>query len=214
MGQHTEALHATSAGLVLMLYIIGVAHRAQARRPEGQLTGAQQAFGRCLCRITDEVRPGFIAEEDSQEALAERQGVSIAKEIAEKMGVEHRYCDPTRGERRAIGYKDGQTLELELFMHGDMGLSSDEIRNRARAIEIARYFPIRERFWLERLSDCLDRDGVFICGDGHIQSFGRLLESNGIPYTVVERGIGWNKEDEWFHAAQHYLDQHPELKDG
>lgn len=199
---------------IFMLHIIGLAHRAQARRPEGQLTEAQEAFAGSLRRTIEQVRPVFIAEEDSEEALAERHGVSIAKEIADEKGIEHRFCDPTREQRSAIGYKDGQALELEIFMHDDTGLSNEEIRNRARAIEIGRYFPVREWFWLERLNGCRDHDAVFICGDAHIDSFGRLLESKGIQHRVVERGIGLSEEDEWLGAALQYLKEHPELMGG
>ena len=197
-----------------MLHVIGLAHRAQARRPGDPLTETQQAFADCLRRNIEQVRPAFIAEEDSEEALAERHGLSIAKEIADEMGIEHRFCDPTREQRSAIGYKDGQTLELEMSMHDDTGLSKEEIRNKARAIEIGRYFPIRERFWLDQLQSCRDRGAVFICGDGHIESFGRLLESDGVPYRVVERGIGLNEQDRLFADAVQYLNDHPELRNG
>ena len=117
-----------------MLHVIGLAHRAQARTPGDPLTEAQQAFAGCLRRTIEQVRPAFVSEEDSEEALAERHGASIAKEIAGEKGIEHRFCDPTREQRSAIGYKDGQTLELEMFMHDDTGLSNEEIRNKARAI--------------------------------------------------------------------------------
>jgi len=157
------------------------------------------------------VRPTFIAEEDSVEALTDRQEVSIAKVLAHENGIEHRYCDPTREERQAIGYKDGQSIELEIFMHGDAGLSNDEIKLQGRAIEIGRYFPIREAFWLERLAGCRNCDAIFICGDGHIESFGKLLQSNDVRYTVVKRGIGLTDEDKWFDKAVQYLNEHPEL---
>jgi hypothetical protein len=197
-----------------MLHVIGLAHRAQAQKREAQLTEAQKAFVDCLRRTIENVRPAFIAEEDSEEALADRHEISIAKEIAGEKRIEHRFCDPTREQRRAIGYVDGQTLEIEIFMQDKRGLAREEIRNKARAIEIGRFFPIRERFWLERLNGCRDRHAVFICGDGHIDTFGRLLDSDGVPYKVVERGIGLNEEDEWFGAAVRYLKEHPELMSG
>ncbi len=196
-----------------MLHIIGLAHRAQVRKPEAEMTEAQRTFACRLRSTIEEVRPVFIAEEESEEHLAERQEVSIAKEIADEKGIEHRFCDPIRAERRAIGYRDGQSIEIEMFMRDRVGLSSEEIHNKARAIEIGRYFPIRERFWLERLNGCHDRDAIFICGDGHIKSdsFRGLLENSHIPYREVERGIGLTKEDESFGRALQYLREHPEL---
>ena len=46
-----------------------------------------------------------MAEEDSEEALAEQHQISIAKGIADEKGIEHRFCDPTQQEREAMGYK-------------------------------------------------------------------------------------------------------------
>jgi hypothetical protein len=194
-----------------MLYLIGLAHRAQSRKSDLKQTEAQQAFEHTLRRIIKDVRPTCIAEEDSEEALCERHENSIARAVAYEYGIEHRFCDPTREQRHAIGYRDGQSLEIEIFMKDRVGLSNEEIRLRGRAIEIGRFFPIRERFWLDQLAECRDRDTVFICGDGHIESFGRLLESNGTQCTVVERGIGLTEEDEWFDKAVRYLSEHPEL---
>jgi hypothetical protein len=98
-------------------------------------------------------------------------------------------------------------------MHDHVGLSNEEIRNKAHAIEIGRYFPIRERFWLERVNVCRDRDAIFICGDGHIKSdsFRSLLENSHIAFKVMHRGIGLTQGDEWFDRALHYLREHPEV---
>ena len=136
-----------------MLSIIGVAHRAQARKLNSEVTESQRAFASCLRQILEQAKPKFVAEEHSIEALAELGEISIAKELADEQGIEHRFCDPTRTERLAVGYKDGQSLQLEWFMRGEESqLPPDELRLKAYAIEIARYFPIRERFWLERLN--------------------------------------------------------------
>jgi hypothetical protein len=195
-----------------MLYIIGLNHCAQARKPGIAPTEAQQAFADCLRRTTAKVRPSLIAEEDSEEALAERGKISIAKEIAEETGVEHRFCDPTREERKAIGCVDGQTLEREMLLHDDPNLSFEETRVKARAIEISRNSPIRERFWLGRLGECCNDDVVFVCGDDHTDSFGKLLKSKGVPCRVVEHGVGSNNNNEWFDVAvKKYLNDHPEL---
>jgi hypothetical protein len=163
-----------------MLHIIGLNHRAQARKPGAEFTEEQQTLAECLRHTIEGVRPAVIAEEDSEEALAKRGKASIVKEIADEKKIEHRFCNPTEKQRKAIGYRDGQSLELELFMNDAEGLTNDEIFCRARAIEIGRYFPIRERFWLEQLDGCRDAHVVFVCGDLHVESFGRLLDSNSI----------------------------------
>ncbi len=193
-----------------MLHLIGLNHRAQARTPGSELTEEQQVFSDYLLRAIEEVRPAFIAEEDSEEALAKRGQVSIAKGIADERRIDHRFCDPTDAEREAIGYRDGQSLEIEIFMGDQDGMSNEEIFCKARAIEIGRYFPIRERFWLERLCGCRDVEAIFICGDLHIETFGNILTGDAIAYRVVERGIGAT-EDARFYGAVQYLADHPEL---
>jgi hypothetical protein len=194
-----------------MLHLLGLNHSAQARLPGIDFTESQRAFAGCLRRTIEEVRPILIAEEDSADALAVRGKVSIGKEIAGEYGIEHMFCDPTEEQRRALGYRDGQSLELEIFMRDGEGLSNEDIFCKARAIEIGRYFPMRERFWLQRLNGFLDSDVVFVCGDLHIESFGNMLESKGVPYRVVQRGIGLKPEDARFEKAVQYLKEHPEV---
>jgi hypothetical protein len=194
-----------------MIHLIGLAHRAQSWKPQSERTEAQEAFEHVLRRAIECWRPVLIAEEDSEEALADHQTASIAKEIALQEKIEHRFCDPTQDERRAIGYRDRGSLALDISMSESADLSGDEINLKAQAIEIARYFPIREQFWLERIAGFRDGSVIFICGDGHIESFGRLLDCNGVPYRVAHRGIGLSDEDRWFEKARHYLMEHPEI---
>jgi hypothetical protein len=195
-----------------MLYIIGLDHCAQARKPGITPTKAQQAFADCLRRTIAQVRPSLIAEEDSEEALADRHKISIAQEIAGETGIEHRFCDPTRKERKAIGCVDRQALEREMPKDDDEDLSFEETRIKALAIEIGRNSPRRERFWLERLDEFRNHDVVFICGDDHTDSFGRLLDRNGVPFRVVERGIGLKRDNVWLDTkVKQYLNDHPEL---
>jgi hypothetical protein len=138
-----------------------------------------------------------------------RGEVSIAKEIASEKSIDHRFCEPNKKERSDIGSKNFSEIALGLAM--TERLSDEELNCKARAIEIGRYFPIRERFWLTRLDGCRDVDGIFICGDLHVESFGRLLKQEGIQYRVVERGIGRNEQDEPYYRAMQYFIEHPEL---
>jgi hypothetical protein len=194
-----------------MVHIIGLNHRAQARTIGGEFDEEQKIFRDCLLTAVEQIQPILIAEEDSEEALAVRRRVSIAKSVAVEKGIEHRFCDPTTAERQAIGYRDGQMLECQLFMADRQGLSNDEIFLKARAVEIGKYFPMRERFWLERLGECREADVIFVCGDLHIESFGNILDAENIPYSVVARGIGLTEEDARFNQAVEYLRVHPEL---
>lgn len=192
-----------------MLHIIGIAHRAQARKPNAQKTEAQQAFEDCLRTTINRVKPAFIGEEDSEEALTKRGEASISKEVAVDAGMEHRFCDPTQQQRIDLGYMDCMSIEMYLSMTET--LSSQELRLKAQAIEIARYFPIREQFWFEQLHGGRDVDVIFVCGDGHVATFCKLLSENGVDYEIVQRGLGSNERDVEFSGALKYLEEHPEL---
>jgi len=102
------------------------------------------------------------------------------------------------------------SIALDLWMETPE-LSNDELTCKARAIEIAHYFPLREQFWLNKLQGCRETEVVFTCGDIHIESFSGLLKTEHVSYRIVQRGIGVNEKDEPYYRAVAYLEQHPEL---
>lgn len=58
----------------------------------------------------------------------------------------------------------------------------------------------------------MNTDLIFVCGDGHVETFTALLSEKGIPFEVVERGIGVNENDDAEMAAGwQYLREHPEI---
>jgi len=123
--------------------------------------------------------------------------------------------DPNRAQRDAIHYRDGQNIEEQMHMGADEGLSDEEIHLKARALELGRYFPIRERFWLDRLDGCREHNVIFICGEAHIESFTELVDREDIRFRIVERGIGvTHGEHEDFRRIVEYLGAHPELRKG
>src|ERR1035437_9975398 len=87
-----------------MLHLLGVSHLAQARMDGVEKTDAQKAFSGLLKQVIQDVHPVFIAEEQSEENLANSKIISIPKEISDSEGIEHRFCDPNTAERRSIGY--------------------------------------------------------------------------------------------------------------
>jgi hypothetical protein len=66
-----------------MLYIIGVSHFAQSRKPDLEKTEGQKTFTNLLEQTIREVHPMFVGEEDCAEALTNRKEISIAKEVAD-----------------------------------------------------------------------------------------------------------------------------------
>jgi hypothetical protein len=194
-----------------MFFVIGLAHREQGSDDGKPQTSAQMKYVAVVETTIRRVTASCIAEEDSEEALASRKSVSLAKPIAKKSGIEHRFCDPTMEERKVIGYRDGTYLQANIFMHDDRNMTQQEIQAKARALEIAKYWRVREEFWLRRLKD-IKGNVVFICGDGHVETFTALLCERGIPFEVVERGIGVNEQDNAeMTAGLQYLREHPEI---
>lgn len=195
-----------------MFHIIGVAHRAQAVAPCHALNDEQKLLSSVLTEIVQQVGPALIAEEQSQEGLG--QNISIPQRIAQEKGIEHRFCDPNQLQRTAMGYRDRIAIGQQIFF-SDEGwvLSPAEIDAKAGAIEFARYFPLRERFWLEQIQDRAHLELAFICGDAHVEGFTTLLNTKGISHRIWEREIGVNDEDRMtFGNAMKYLEQHPEIR--
>jgi hypothetical protein len=199
-----------------MLHIIGLNHKVQAKFPAADLDEAQQAFARRLRASIQEVNPVLIAEEHSEEVLKTLGKVSIAKEIAVQEQIRHRFCDPEAEQRRVIGYKKSSDIETEMSQKSRWDLPDEQRGIVARAIEIGRYFPKREQFWLECLDAGLCRSAavVFACGDVHIESgsFTKLLNDHEVPYKIVERRLGVD-EDQRYYSALAHLQQHPEVLD-
>jgi hypothetical protein len=182
------------------------------------MTEAQELLAKCLRDVAKRIRPAFIAEEASEEGM-ESYSVdsSIPEEIATESGLVHIFCDPTRAERDAMGYKEAGEILPELHRRNswDMQqLTDDELLIRAHAIDVGCYFPVRERFWIERLGELSGHDGIFVCGDGHVKSFGRLLKETGIDSTESARRIGMSDQEvAWCDAVERYWNEHPELRD-
>jgi len=201
-----------------MIYIIGLDHEAQFRRQCERMTEAQELLANRLRDVAKRIRLAFIAEEASEEGMESCSAdSSIPKEIANENGLSHIFCDPTNEERRQIAYPHFRAIRdaarYRSKMEGDR-LSEEEIDTKAQAIEVGCYFPIREKFWIERLGELFGRDGIFVCGDGHVKSFGRLLKGTGIDSTESARRIGMSDQEvARCDAVERYWNEHPELRD-
>jgi hypothetical protein len=197
-----------------MLHFLGLSHFAQSREPHLEKTEGQKAFTDLLEQTIKRVHPIFVAEEDSAESLAERKRISIAQEVADRAGIEHRFCDPDQAHRKLMGYVSGRDLFQFFTMTGDPPLPNEEARLKGYAIERGRYFPVRERYWLDRLQGCREQSAIFICGYGHlIDSFLDLLDRERLAYSVVQPDVGVTEEErrDVLGTAQ-YLRDHPELR--
>ncbi|HUD20682.1 MAG TPA: hypothetical protein VMQ44_01275 [Candidatus Saccharimonadales bacterium] len=116
----------------------------------------------------------FIAEEYSRTACVKNKiSQSTIKNLAIKTKVSHYYCDPGLCERKRLGIPtqqeiinkvsvDGRTFDIQLFRE-----------------EEAKYFPQRERHWLNVLEKATEQKGIFVCGSAHLATFAKLLIGKG-----------------------------------
>jgi hypothetical protein len=51
----------------------------------------------------------------------------------------------------------------------------------------------RKQFWLSRIQDCKSRNVMFVCGDDHVEAFGKKLIAAGFD---VKYGPRWRISDE------------------
>jgi hypothetical protein len=102
---------------------------------------------------------------------------------------------------------------MPMVMADQDSLTNEQIETIAFATEVAKYWPLREKFWLDQLGDVLDKSVIFICGDAHLESFQQLVAGTAIESQIIARRIGVNQSDDAFWGrVLAYVSAHPELK--
>src|SRR5215813_7512570 len=152
-----------------MFHLMGIAHRVQSKKKGEGPSAEQKQFAEYLADAIKKLNPALVAEEFSEHALqklskeSRTEHESVTRQIAELCGVKYRGCDPNDEARQKIGYVEGSDIALHIFMSvcGN-GLSNAEINNRGFATEVAKYWPLRERYWLDQLGDVLDKEVIFV----------------------------------------------------
>ncbi len=159
-----------------MIHLVGTYHELQhTGRPGGgppdKVQEGRRDLQAYLRELATRTNPKLIAEEFSQQALDGLNAKSTVKLVADELGIEHRFCDPNTAERVKLG------LPHPFLDHCDES-------------EKPRLDRIREIYWLETLSDMIDHDILFICGEKHVSSFARLLQNNGITAHIEDEYFG------------------------
>lgn len=155
-----------------MIHLLGVDHKFQflptlSWEEGGPLIDPTPPalFERFLLEWAAKIYPDLVAEEASRPSL-ENHKVSVARRVADHFGIPHQFCDPNPTER--------------LAMYESAGIPEEQDRRDG--------FPIRETFWLSKLSEKTEAHTIlFICGAYHIDSFSLKLRSASYDVNVVER---------------------------
>ena len=133
-----------------------------------------------------------FAEEYNQEVHNAKRSQStffdVKEEIERATGreIHHLFIEPTDAEKRQRRYKEPEELKQLLEARTGRTPAEDEIY----AHLIAHQFPIRERFWIERIDECLTSSILLVCGETHTYTFPKLLARRGVQCNVVAHGIG------------------------
>jgi hypothetical protein len=115
-----------------------------------------EEFWEYLAAKIKELNITLIAEEFNEEFLYDVLGATegTAETAAAESGISHLYCDPDAAEREALGipyYAD--VMEMVKERHGirEKFIMDSELRRaveREAAFEVKKFWPVRERFWL------------------------------------------------------------------
>ena len=117
-----------------------------------------------------------IGEEMSRDALdllsTKETKESVCKQVAEKLDIQHRYCDPSIEKQISLGIKNPRKVT-------DAEYSIDpDIYKRDPYVKFT--FRIREGEWLKCLLELDTWPVLFVCGPNHTKSFPELLRDNRI----------------------------------
>lgn len=141
-----------------MLYSIGVGHSVQVDR-KGDFPETEK-FKKYLESKIKELRITLIGEEFSKETLSFPYNdipSTTTQDIAKKLSIEHRFCDPDTEQRKAIGWRS----------------KKDDDKRR--------------RFWLECIKDKAGEEIIFVCGCRHLKAFTLLLTRNRLEANILPR---------------------------
>lgn len=140
-----------------------------------------RAFVSAICQ---ERKIRLLAEEMSPDALS-RVGatMSVCKQVAGSLSIEHRYCDPSIEEQKALGIATPGKASPGAFSPSCDYYEPDPEVRQANAI--------RERRWLEDIIELDVWPALFVCGAHHTSSFQNLLQTRLITVHVLFPRCGW-----------------------
>jgi hypothetical protein len=153
--------------------VVGTSHTYQL--PGAPAAAAFEAFIKSLFLSSNFAA---IAEEMSIEALSERGAtISVCKQVADKRGARHLYCDPDRQTRACLDIRQENGIRATAQSER---VSEEEIRKRIQASHDR-----REEYWLDRIIKLDSWPLLFICGADHVDSFVSKAREHGLSVKVL-----------------------------
>ena len=162
---------------VRTVLLIGMDDHTYQRPPTGSRGDGTEQFRAVVIATCQQEGVKGIAEEMSVEALEDYDvHQSIGHQVADALHIAHRYCDPSRQERKALGVPEDADIHIASWGNSDP-------QQREAAFRAS--YAIRERHWLEHLLQLDTWPVLFICGAKHTEPFRALLQSNDILVHVL-----------------------------
>lgn len=177
-----------------MVFLIGVNHKLQYiyNNPTISLMELVKSFALYLEEQAKHLKTTLIAEELNEEAISKNMNKakdSTARSVADKLGIDHRFCDPETPERKALGIPSECEIRKELGL-GRI-LNHEEVKTLDE--EKAKYFSRREQFWFDKIKDKLHESIIFICGVDHVERFASLVFTMGHEVKILNKN--WCKQE-------------------
>jgi hypothetical protein len=159
------------------VWIIGTRHDYQRLRLGVSDPGPEQ-FRIVLTAICSGKDVQAIGEEMSPEGLRINGAYdSVCRQVADALGIPHRYCVPSSGERRALGIIEGDAIrESRLWADCEEHDFEAEVRDS---------YDKRRRRWLEHLFELNAWPLLFVCGANHAKPFRQLLRATSVDAHVL-----------------------------
>ena len=163
------------------VYIIGTHHEFQ--KDDGSKNSLEvEKFKAFLEDVCNRKGIQIIAEEMSLEALGPLSDRgSSCKQVADKLGLSHLYCDPESAERKQLGIQEQKDIWMDGFFKDR---SQVDFNTRIEEERVK-----RRNLWLKTLRDNM-RDfnrfpALFICGARHALPFRDLLIEHKMACKVL-----------------------------
>lgn len=193
-----------------MIYLIGVTHPVQDYNSVRSF-GPKYKNIPCLIKefkslVVDVIKTHdikVIAEEYNKSFLKGEHDHSVLDDIAQSFNppLRHFYCDPDEEERKNIGIPSDSLIEKQVlgqfgfpyrtFLEYQDGSDFDfqECRKLEENIQlrIRSYWPLREKFWLDKVGNYIYDNILFAIGAFHIPSFSELIQSNCLKSVIIEK---------------------------
>ena len=179
-----------------MVHLVGCRHSVQTFNPvSAYFPRAQASFKGFLRDQILRYSISLVAEElaephDCDPNRPNRRPLSsvardLVNELQKTTDVEHRYCEPCPAEKARLGIGRGLPFIDDPCNRDLKRLIRSE--REAHLHDIAHRWPIREKFWVEKLSKDLHREVLFVCGALHRCTFRNRLRELDIETNVITR---------------------------